>query len=59
MGVTRMIPFKVFIPGTTRHGLLFGGIAEGEYDCNGIVELLRSHKDNPEAIQFIADMMEE
>lgn len=59
-----MTPFKVFIPkmsgichenGWTWNEL----IPEGEYDCNGIVELLRAHKDNPEAIQFIADMMEE
>jgi hypothetical protein len=33
-------------------------IPPGEYDLNGIVELLRDHKENPEAIQYIADMME-
>ena len=33
-------------------------IAAGEYDCNGFVELLRAHSDNPEAIEFLADMME-
>jgi hypothetical protein len=31
---------------------------EGTYDTNGIVDLLRTHKENPEIIQFIADMME-
>jgi len=33
-------------------------ILEGTYDTNGIVELLRTHKENPEMVQFIADMME-
>jgi hypothetical protein len=34
-------------------------IPEGYCDMNGIVGLLRKHKDEPETIQFIADMMEE
>ena len=29
------------------------------YDVDAIVDLLRKYKNNPEAIQFIADMMEE
>ncbi len=35
------------------------GIEPGDYDLNGIVELLRDHKNDPDAIQYIADMMEE
>jgi hypothetical protein len=33
-------------------------IPEGEYDINEVVKLLRDHNHNPEAIQYIADMME-
>ncbi len=36
-----------------------GGIQPGRYTHNAVVELLRKHKNDPEAIQFIADMMEE
>ena len=36
-----------------------GDIQPGEYQGNEIVELLREHADNPEAIRFIADMLEE
>ncbi len=36
-----------------------GGLRPGEYTRSGLVELLRTHKGNPEAIQFIADMLEE
>jgi hypothetical protein len=35
------------------------GIPAGEYDTNAIVELLRRHSDNKDAVYFIADMMEE
>ena len=35
-----------------------GSIEPGEYNVMDLVELLRNHKNNPEAIQFIADMME-
>lgn len=35
------------------------GIKEGNYDWQGLVQLLRDNKNNPETIQFIADMMEE
>jgi hypothetical protein len=54
------MPFKVIIPEMGELMPYTGDlmIAAGEYDCNGIVELLRDHKNNPEAIQFIADMME-
>lgn len=34
------------------------GIKEGNYDWQGLVQLLRDNKNNPEA-KFIADMMEE
>ena len=33
-----------------------GGIEPGEYE---VVSLLRQHADNPEAVRFIADMLEE
>lgn len=36
-----------------------GDIKPGEYDARALVELLREHADNPEAIHFIADMLEE
>ncbi len=35
-----------------------GDIQPGEYSVNEVVEMLRKHKDNPDAIQFIADMLE-
>lgn len=35
------------------------GIAEGHYRLEGFVHLLRQHKHEPEAIQFLADMLEE
>lgn len=46
-------PFKTFIPQNEV-------IAEfGEMSMNQIVELLRKYKESPDAIQFIADMLEE
>ena len=36
-----------------------GDIQPGEYQGNEIVELLHQNADNPEAIRFIADMLEE
>ncbi len=36
-----------------------GDIKPGAYTTNEVVALLRKHKHNPEAIQFIADMLEE
>ena len=36
-----------------------GRIAPGDYTRNEVVELLRAHRENPNAIQFIADMLEE
>jgi hypothetical protein len=35
------------------------GFRPGRYGQQEVVEMLRKHKDNPEAVQFIADMMEE
>ena len=35
-----------------------GGIKPGRYTMNEVVDLLRIHSFDPEAIQFIADMME-
>ena len=34
------------------------GITPGYYNREGVVALLRYHKHNPKAIQFIADMFE-
>ena len=48
-----MLRFQVFIPDNEY------GIEEGYYIGNAIVELLRKHKDKPEIIEFIADMLEE
>lgn len=36
-----------------------GNIAPGQYTGNEVVRLLRTHADNPEAVKFIADMLEE
>ena len=36
-----------------------GDIKPGVYEGNELVELLREHSANPEAIWFIADMLEE
>ena len=36
-----------------------GDIQPGVYEGNELVELLRQHSANPEAIRFIADMLEE
>ena len=36
-----------------------GDIRPGEYTSNELVELLRKHAHDPEAICFIADMLEE
>lgn len=35
-----------------------GDIKPGKYGLSDLVALLREHKDNPDAIQFIADMLE-
>lgn len=34
-------------------------IREGYYALNDIVRLLRKHKDRPEFVQYVADMLEE
>lgn len=36
-----------------------GGIEPGTYTRNQVVALLREQKNCPEAVQFIADMLEE
>jgi len=36
-----------------------GGIRPGYYTRNQVVAVLREHKDDADAIQFIADMLEE
>lgn len=35
-----------------------GGIKPGQYSASGLTALLRVHRENPEAIRFIADMLE-
>lgn len=35
------------------------GIEEGHYRLEGFVHLMRRHKHEPEAVQFLADMLEE
>jgi hypothetical protein len=48
-----MLRFQTFIPDNEF------GVEEGYYIGNAIVELLRSYKDRPDVIEFIADMLEE
>lgn len=36
-----------------------GDIKPGDYTSNELVKLLRHHADDPEAIRFIADMLED
>jgi hypothetical protein len=36
-----------------------GDIKPGRYNLAAVVALLRRHKNDPDAIQFIADMLEE
>ena len=43
---------KIFIPDNRF------GIPEGYYDWSGMVQLLRTHKNASDAIQFITNMME-
>ena len=35
-----------------------GGITPGVYSLNEVVNMLRLHKNDPDVIQFIADMLE-
>ena len=35
-----------------------GGVADGEYTRQQFVELLRMNKNNPDAVQYLADMLE-
>jgi hypothetical protein len=48
-----MLRFQLLIPDNEY------GIEEGYYIGNAIVKLLRDNKNNPDVIQFIADMLEE
>ena len=50
--------WRIIIPESLCNREAYTLIAAGEYDMNGIVKLLRENKENPEAIQYIADMME-
>ena len=36
-----------------------GSIEPAHYDMAGLVALLRQHEHDPEAVQFLADMLEE
>ncbi|MDK6808846.1 hypothetical protein [Ligilactobacillus agilis] len=47
-----MMDYQIYMPDNE------DGIAEGYYDWQELVQLLRDNKNNPEATQFIADMME-
>jgi hypothetical protein len=59
-GVTKM-EFELLIPeyDTEDPEPYPGDIKPGVYARNQVVELLRLNKGNPEAVQFIADMLEE
>jgi hypothetical protein len=35
-----------------------GDIKPGTYTLQEVVDLLRQHKNNPDAVQFLADMLE-
>jgi hypothetical protein len=48
-----MFNYGVFIP-VNKYD-----IGKGYYTINQIVDLLRDYKNNPEIIQFLADMLEE
>ena len=54
----RQVLDQVIIPEKDEGGPYPGDIQPGYYDIRGLVDLLRRHKGNPEAIQFIADMVE-
>lgn len=47
-----MMDYQIYMPDNE------DGIEEGYYDWQELVQLLRDNKNNPEANQFIADMME-
>lgn len=48
-----VLRFQCFIPDNEY------GIEEGYYIGNALVQLLRDNKNNPDVIQFLADMLEE
>ncbi len=54
------LDLRLLIPGHDDVDRVFpGNIQPGLYRGNEVVNLLRDHRHNPEAIQFIADMLEE
>jgi len=54
-----IIPEEEELP-TDQHAEPYpGGILPGHYPLNSVVELLRNHAEDPQAVRFIADMMEE
>ena len=54
---------EIIIPEADGHPALEAvnvcGIVPGVYQGNDAVELLRQHADDPDAVRFIADMLEE
>lgn len=50
---------NVYIPEPDPGNKYPGNIEAGDYDTNGIVRLLRKHSHDPDAVYFIADMLEE
>lgn len=51
--------YDLMIPDHEKDGDKYpGNILEGYYSFGALVKLLRLHKENPSAIQFIADMLE-
>ena len=53
------VNLTVVIPEHEEDGVTHpGDIEPGVYDLNEIVELMRVHKRDPKAIQFLSDMME-
>ncbi len=54
---------ELSIPDPAEHGEspepIYERVKPGVYQGNQVVELLREHKEDSEAIQFIADMLEE
>ena len=51
-GVMQMTAFPLYVPENEV------GISEGEYSRNEFVRLLRDCRSNPNAIYFLADMLE-
>ncbi len=49
--------FVLLIPDKDDNSAYPGCIQPGNYDREGLQDMLREHKNNPAAIQFIADML--